>query len=121
MKNYAEISHEIMQAYIDCWDLKDWQKDFDRVTKARNLNFRASAPLMQDQAIAVFKKAVPHGYNNFRADLLLALPEGCKVTVAREGSVCIYVDPKPSDDVIARLMVDESDDYQGKGWRLWWD
>jgi hypothetical protein len=61
----------------------------------RNLNFRASVavtPLEATQIMCAALECEPNvgGYNAFQPDALIHLPNDAQVTLAREGSVCIY-------------------------------
>ena len=84
----TQIEKEVMSAYADCHDAgasMPWPM-------GRNLNFKASESVDSEEAMRIMKKAIPHGYNHFSADLLEHLPTGCMVKIARENSVCIYVE-----------------------------
>ena len=59
----------------------------------RILHFKATEELTPKQAYEVLKKVV-QGYNSFDAENILGIPENCKVRLAREGSVCLYVKSK---------------------------
>ena len=99
--------------------------------KARNLNFRAPAPVSVTDAVSIMTVAlcVPsaetEAYNNFRPSHLGMLPEGAKVTLAREGSVCAYVKLPEGKTIDARtqraMMVDEFHPQADGTVRLWWD
>ena len=82
----TQIEKEVMSAYADCHERRDPNEG-----TSRNLNFRASESVDSEEAMRIMKKAIPHGYNHFSADLLEHLPTGCMVEIARENSVCIYV------------------------------
>jgi hypothetical protein len=99
---------------------------------ARNLNFRAPAPVSVTDAVEIMRVAlcVPstemEAYNNFKPAHLGMLPECSKVILAREGSVCVYVKlPKDFKTVDARtlryMMVDECHPQKDGTVRLWWD
>jgi hypothetical protein len=60
--------------------------------EVRNLGFRASKAVSPKTAAAIMEKLVDN-YNGFSWKYLLKLPDDCKVVLAREGSVCIYVQP----------------------------
>lgn len=88
--------------------------------RLRNLNFRASAAVSRDEAIAIMREACP-SYNEFKPSILRGLPPDARVTLAREGSVCVYVAGalyfKTSD-----FKADESGYNADTGEsRLWWD
>ena len=117
-----------MEAYYDCWALKENYTDADwqEAQKHRNLNFRASKAVSRDRAIKILQYAIPRGYNEFNADLLKLLPKDAKIFIAREGSVCIYVNKVISESLASEMMADENDEvpYGEKGgseWRMWWD
>ena len=81
----TQIEKEVMSAYADCHEA-------GASMVPRNLNFKASESVDSEEAMRIMKKAIPHGYNHFSADLLEHLPTGCMVKIARENSVCIYVE-----------------------------
>lgn len=103
------VQAEVDKAYSDCWKPGAFNE--------RNLHFRASEAVTRDEAVKIMRHAVPGGYNAFTADLLWHLPEGCNVTLAREYSVCIYVDRLVS---AAGMDADECDFEDGMT-RIWWD
>lgn len=117
-KQEKKVFDEVTEAYADCWlpDDTPWPLQESR----RNLHFRASAPVKLKVAHKILKNVFPGagGYNNFSPDLLLKLHADTMVTIAREGSVCLYVDRKPPS--VKTMDCDECD-QQGKEWRLWWD
>lgn len=116
-KQEEQVLAEVKQAYIDCWS----GKPYGETESLRKLDFRASAAVNPKTAAAIMKQAVPHGYNDFEADVLNALGD-CKITLAREGSVCIYVDRALTVSEKNALSPDEYDWYGEDGeWRLWWD
>lgn len=132
----TNIEEEVMAAYSDCN-----QESYKYGSGERNLHFRASEQVSVDEAKRIMKKAIPRGYNAFRADLLDHLPPECKVEIAREYSVCIYVEysedniswevePRALFDAGARLgttmnadevnYVPHADDHIFVV-RIWWD
>lgn len=76
------VYDEVLTAYADANNLGN--------PGPRNLKFRASQPVTPAEAQAIMETACP-GYNLFTPSLLGLLPDDCMVTLAREGSVCIYV------------------------------
>ncbi len=117
------ISSAVRKAYADC-------TDYDRLTGAatpkamstRNINFRSAQPVGRDEAIAIMAAAIPDGYNEFDARLLWALPISSQVTIAREGSVCIYVKGQLPEELAFALRADElSYDPTADETRIWWD
>jgi hypothetical protein len=82
--NVNNTALHIINAYSDCNNI---QKN---VTGYRCTNF-ISEPITMSQAYKYLRAAIPGGYNDFDAELLLLLPQDWQVMVAREGSVCLYV------------------------------
>jgi hypothetical protein len=129
------IYKEVAEAYYDCWNT---ESPWEECEKHRNLDFRASKAVDRDTAIAILEKVVS-SYNDFTPDLLKCLPEDCQITIAREGSVCIYVTGLGEDEVANRwaipgLECDEwhyhPEDYKSQitnayakagETRIWWD
>ena len=99
--------------------------------KTRNLDWRASAPVSVTDAVEIMKVAlcVPSvdtdAYNNFKPRLLEMMPEGTKVILAREGSVCAYVKLPKGQTIDAHtqraMMIDEFHPQADGTIRLWWD
>ena len=54
--------------------------------------FRASAAVSPKMAQAIMEKACPE-YNAFEPGFLGTFPDDCKITLAREYGVCVYVQP----------------------------
>ena len=111
MKNKT-VENEVKKAYADCTD-----DNFERACKIRNLNFKASQFVSKYEAIRILKEAIPGGYNNFKAELLTKLPEGCEVQIARELSVCLYV----KGDVHLPQDFGEENHNTGGVMRYWFD
>ena len=130
----TNVEEEVMAAYSDCN-----QESYEYGSGERNLHFRASEQVSVEEAQRIMEKAIPGGYNAFKADLLDHLPTECKVEIAREYSVCIYVEfteevsrPLLFDagrDAWAVMNADEVDRVQeysdvttdGFIVRFWWD
>ncbi len=110
------ILDEVREAYADCW--LPWKEG----SKRRNLNFRASQPVSRDEAREILQEAIPRGYNAFQASLLLQLPGEARITIAREGSVCIYVQGQLPETLQRPLLADEWN-YNSRRdeTRIWWD
>ena len=108
MRKYKQVAFEVFQAYKDCNDGQSFGE--------RNLNFRAFRPVPAKVASEIMAKAVPYGYNNFTADLLGKIKGD--ILLAREGSVCVYVEPGAVAE--HELGEDEYNVIDGK-LRLWWD
>ncbi len=111
MKNKT-VEYEVLKAYADCTD-----SNFERASKIRNLNFLASQFVPRDEAVRILIKAMPGGYNDFKAEKLLELPENCEVQIAREGSVALYVKGN------CHLPQDFGEENHNTGgvMRYWWD
>jgi len=112
------IYKEVEEAYYDCAHDDD---PLEIRLKRRNLSFRASQAVDRDTSFAILENLVP-GYNNFCPELLLHLPEGCEIFIAREGSVCLYVKGKLPKKLWRKLDSDEWDySDQSDETRIWWD
>jgi len=107
------LEETIREAYADCW------LPWDEGSQRRNLDFRATSAVSRDEARRILHAAIPGGYNEFEADLVLKLPSGAKITIAREGSVCLYIQ-NASFSQCSRLEADEIHNENGEI-RLWWD
>ena len=124
------IYAEVAEAYFDSvYPEKPWKE----VDSHRNLDFRASDSVDRDTAIAILKEIVP-SYNAFYPKLLEALPADCQITIAREGSVCLYV--KGLEKSMWAIPALECDEWAYYDWdrenccghmafkgetRIWWD
>jgi hypothetical protein len=110
------IADAVRQAYSDCHPRDD------NPLQDRNLNFRAAAAVPLADAVEILAAAVPDGYNNFQAANLKLLPPACQVVIAREGSVCIYVEGQLTAHDAFGLEADEfSFDPDSNETRIWWD
>lgn len=109
------IRLEAIEAYADAHPLHG---DSPSAMGRRNLHWRASAPVTRDEAIAIMEETCP-SYNEFSPKLLRKLPADAMVTLAREGSVCVYVD-KAGTASVKSLKADEFDN-DGTNVRIWWD
>ena len=117
VKRNDPVFKSIMDAYADSQNRPE--KEGYRV---RNLNFRAAQPVSRDVAKAILNEAIPHGYNEFQAELIGLLPEDAQVTIAREGSPCIYVKGKLDKNLQGKMKTDEFDYEAGADeTRIWWD
>lgn len=118
---------ETKEAYVDSDPKLDWSVASAR----RNLEFRASEKVSVDEAVNIMTKALRlkspniEGYNAFRPESLKKLPLGSEVTLAREGSVCVYVTLPEGVDVNLRQLATAMDadecDREGSQIRIWWD
>ena len=108
------------EAYADCHQFKS--------EGVRNLDWMAEQGVPRDQAIYLFRRYVG-SYNNFRAELLEALPAASMVIPAREGGVCVYVyfpgaiDTAYIENMKYEMNADEADiEKESSGLvRFWWD
>lgn len=124
-----KVLKETVSAYCD----SNPKVPFEQTMKLRNLQFHASEPVSRAEAVGIMTKALflknpaVEGYNNFAPALLNNLPLNADIWLAREYSVCVYVDMKmllDSNDLKqlqTRMNADECDrDANGKI-RIWWD
>ena len=113
------VKSAVTRAYADC--NLPWEKG----EPLCHLHFRASQSVSREDAIAILKVAIPHGYNHFDADLLAHLPADSKVIIARENSVCLYVMTASKTIDSVPMCADECDKRRVGGhtntFRLWWD
>ena len=118
------IRKEICDAYADCARLRNKEfANFFEAEKIRNLDFRASESVTPKIAKDLLKDAIGEGYNNFTPDKLDLFPDDCKITIAREGSVCLYFEKGQKEltsEAIDLLYADEMDNV-GNEIRFWWD
>lgn len=105
-----KVMKEVVTAYCDCSDSNG----------ERNLSFLASEAVDPKTAAEIMTKACPDGYNNFEAELLTLFPDDAKIWIAREGSVCIYVESASKLPTRKQLQADEYDVKNGR-LRIWWD
>lgn len=103
-----------MLAYADC-NLADENEGY----RMRNLNFRAEGAVSKSKAIEIARKAMPHGYNEFNANLIDRLPDDAEIIFAREGSVCLYVKGKLRKVDLKEDEFDFNPDTNET--RIWWD
>lgn len=105
------VENEVLEAYADC------RVAWEEGSRRRNLSFRASEPVLRDEAYRIMRKAIPGGYNDFKADAILDFDPTCSFWIAREGSVCLYV----SGPLPKRIFADEVDKTNTGETRIWWD
>lgn len=118
-----KVYQEVKNAYADCW--LNWVEG----SKLRNLDFRASESVSKAEAKDIFSRYVPGGYNAFASELIDHLPEDSEITIAREGSVCIYVRSQElnASDHMQKLVASALDcdefsyDADANEYRIWWD
>lgn len=113
------VRQRILKVYCDC---RDFGTDWELVRKQRELDFKSDQSVTRDEAIAIIKEAIPVDYNLFEASLLKKLPKESKVWIAREGSVCIYVEGCMLATLQRSMRADEfSYDEKTNQTRIWWD
>lgn len=83
--------------------------------------YRSDEFVTRKEAYAIMKWALPRGYNEFKAELILEhFSDDTLFQLAREGSVCMYV--KGNDIPSKRdLQADEYDAQTDNTIRIWWD
>ena len=119
----TKVMKETVKAYADA--NMDWEQGY----KLRNLNYRAKSPISVTEAIQVMCEALAcksdaDAYNAFRPELLAELPLDAQVTLAREGSVCIYfttAKPVNVKRLQKNMLADEFDLQDDGSFRVWWD
>jgi hypothetical protein len=114
--NFVKVKREVKRAYCE---------------STRNLDFKASASVTIEEAVEIMSKALEcdedcEGYNFFKPKAFRHLPEGTKITLAREGSVCAYIKPPKGivfqqAKLIRAMSIDEWHPQSGGLVRLWWD
>ncbi len=113
------VRRRVLKVYCDC---RDFGTDWDAVSKQRELDFKSDQSVTRDEALAILKEAIPVDYNMFEADLLKHLPQGSLVWIAREGSVCIYVQGCLLAELERIMNADEfSYNEATNQTRIWWD
>jgi hypothetical protein len=123
-KSIETVEWAVLRAYADCHGNND---SFVEPMRDRNLNFCHALAISKTAAVKIMKKAIPDGYNEFDAELLDQLPRESRIRIAREGSVCVYVEtPNGSQINQEGLKADEFDLYQTNSdgtqtHRIWWD
>lgn len=112
------VRNEVKTAYADCAE-----NPVQEAYGIRKLNFRASYSVSRNEAVEIMKEAVHGGYNEFAFNLIKLLPEKARITIAREGSVCLYVFLEGSKfPRNARMKYDEFYfNPQTQETRIWWD
>lgn len=123
--NFQIVKKETINAYSDCNALSK---------ESRQLDFLASRSVTVQEAEEIMSLAVEGGYNLFKPELISLLPKDSKVWLAREGSVCLYLDMPIDEQVQKDLNCDEYDQvtkdvlkYQPNMgdmigmYRIWWD
>ncbi len=123
---FAREKINVVMAYSDCLP-----GNVDTEGLVRNLSFICLEPFSLKDAKVIMSLACPDGYNDFDVNVAFKkiedlFGEDCKVMLARESSVCIYVRPASrvwlSRDSKMRGIADEVSFEPGfNAFRLWWD
>lgn len=122
-KRTSKVLNEVKLAYCD--STKPWEIAKD----LRNLDFRATYEVSVPDAVSIMTQALgldnanDMGYNAFSPSLLNFLPADCKVIIAREGSVCVYVETNEelTQKLANKMSADEFNKTSHKLYRFWWD
>jgi hypothetical protein len=119
-----QVENEVKKAYADCW-----MEDENEGHAQRNLNFKTSKSVTIEEAISLFQKYVK-GYNDFVPGCLKPLKQidsFGEVTIAREGSVCVYfktdveLSGSEMESYRNKTKADEFDFIGNNTYRIWWD
>lgn len=121
---YNKVLIECCSAYSDCNNKPG--------SGPRDLVFKASSFVTVEEAVSILEEALCEdmdtapGYNAFNPDLLMNLPKGSLVKIAREGSVCVYVKNtnlslKQMHKLSEEFMHVDEIDLVDDTYRLWWD
>ena len=121
--NSAAIAERALSAaYSDCH-----RHHTGSYVPERNLNFCCPITVSLSQARRLMARYVS-SYNEFLPKLLLALPATCRVRLARESSVCIYVETDAVLDETKTRHETRCDEFnlcqvlgEVRTYRLWWD
>jgi hypothetical protein len=114
-EEYTDVLFAVASTYADC--RPDIMGE-DHAYRTRKLMWRAARAVPRDAAKIILQRCIPEGYNAFEANLLDLLPADCQVEIAREYSVCIYVQKALKE--IPDMLADEWH-VEGDVTRIWWD
>jgi hypothetical protein len=130
---YVQTMSETLTAYADCAAADG--ANMEDAYRRRNLAFKSAHPVTVVEAMQIFKKATPDGYNAFKAHCLRHIPDDRMMYLAREGSPCVYV-LGPEFEQTNGMLADEFNFYPngyrktygenqftipGPCTRMWWD
>ena len=86
-----------------------------------------NVPHSVEETVAIMKETCPY-YNNFHVfwlDIYAEELQNARIYIAREGSVCMYIDGIEGDEqaisVLKQLCADEIDVISSGQYRVWWD
>jgi len=123
------VRQEALIAYADCVETArdgHTRESIEETMSRRNLNWKASHAIGTEEAVDIMKEVCPFGYNDFEAEVLGDLPDDCRVFLAREDSVCVYVlrgkNEFPGMMANEKDLIKEDKAHGKKGeYRFWWD
>lgn len=116
----SRVAERVIEAYSD---------SFDDVEAQRNLNYFEKTPVTGPQLIEIMSKVVV-GYNAFDGtkstrQVVSVFGDDAAYHIAREGSVCIYIDVTDGNLWLRNISKIKADEilYDGtkKMFRVWWD
>ena len=122
---FEAVKEEVKLAYADCNGNRKCDSGYDK----RNLNYFCQTAVSPSEAVKIMKAALAefkseeYSYNDFRVKALNDFPKDAKIHIARESSVCVYVE----DNVNVFIKyADEFSVNNTKGdfknlSRYWWD
>ena len=134
----TNVMTETCRSYADC------NTNEDAGYKLRNLNFLASSAVTPLEATQIMCEALncqvaTNGYNEFSPDVLCMLPSDAQVTLARQGSVCIYFTSRKKVNINMLRALMKADEFDIESvttktardnrvpadilteYRVWWD
>lgn len=95
-------------------------KKFANGYMGNNTRWRDVTLFNKRDAINIMKKALPDGYNEFKAEIMDKLPTDSKIQIGREGSVCLYVTTNTKLSKTT-FKADELHEVSPGVYRIWWD
>ncbi len=119
LEAYREELYCVMKAYADCW-APSW------MMAQRNLEFRTEGFVPVATAMQILRFAGVTSYNDFDYNCLKFFDPRCTVSIAREGSVCLYVSRPNSNIAMPEAGVVRADEKdfvfdEDNVFRYWWD
>jgi hypothetical protein len=116
----GSVAERVIAAYSD---------SFDDVDAERNLDYFESTGVTAQQFIEIMSKVVPD-YNDFDGSastkqVVAAFGTNATYHIARESSVCVYVDLTSENTWLKNLSKIKADEFSYNGkkkmFRVWWD
>ena len=124
MKLAGLLTESINESFIPQVNFGKDPKKFAKGYDGDDMMWQNSTSFDKKTAIDIMKKALPNGYNEFKAESLDKLPPDSKIKIGREYSVCIYVSTKTKiSRVVAydKMDASEIDEIDPGYYRIWWD